>query len=49
MSLRESLPVIGKLLGHTVDQVKERNAEYDQQDMPDLVDEEVSAARARCS
>ena len=41
--------VIGKLLGHTVDQVKERNAEYDQQDMPDLVDEEVSAARARCS
>ena len=49
MSLRESLPVIGKLLGHTVDQVKERNAEYDQQDMLDLVDEEVSAARARCS
>ena len=49
LALGESLPVIAKLLGHTVDQVKERSAEYDQQDMLDLVDEEVSAARARCS
>ena len=30
----------------TVGQIKERNAEYDQQDILDLVDEEVSAARA---
>ena len=30
----------------TVGQIKERNAEYDQQDILDLVDEEVSTARA---
>ncbi len=30
----------------TVDQVKQRNVEYDQQDILDLVDREVSAARA---
>ena len=30
----------------TVGQIKERSAEYDQQDILDLVDEEVSAARA---
>lgn len=30
----------------TVDQVKQRNVEYDQQDILDLVDREMSAARA---
>jgi len=35
-----------RVLDLTVSQVKERNAAHDQQDILDLVDEEVSAARA---
>ena len=35
-----------RVLDLTVSQVKERNAAYDQQDLLDLVDEEVNAARA---
>lgn len=30
----------------TVEQVKDRNARYDQQELLDLIDEEVDAARA---
>ena len=35
-----------RVLDLTVDQVKQRNAKYDQQDILDLVDEEVTTARA---
>lgn len=35
-----------RIIDLTVDQVKQRNVEYDQQDILDLVDREVSAARA---
>lgn len=35
-----------RVLDFTASQVKERNAAYDQQDLLDLVDEEVKAARA---
>ncbi|MCE2516033.1 MAG: hypothetical protein J4F37_13690 [Acidobacteria bacterium] len=34
------------LLDFTVRQVKDRNARYDQQEILDLIDEEVGAARA---
>lgn len=33
----------------TVDQIKERNAEYDQDELLKLIDDEVDAARARRS
>ncbi len=35
-----------RVLELTVSRVKERNAQYDQQDLLDLIDEEVDAARA---
>ena len=35
-----------RVLELTVSRVKERNARYDQQDLIDLIDEEVDAARA---
>lgn len=35
-----------RVLDLTVRQVKDRNARYDQQDILDLIDEEVDAARA---
>lgn len=35
-----------RVLELTVSRVKERNARYDQQDLLDLIDEEVDAARA---
>ena len=35
-----------RLLDFTVRQVKDRNARYDQQEILDLIDEEVDAARA---
>ncbi|MEE9544597.1 MAG: ribbon-helix-helix domain-containing protein [Rhodospirillales bacterium] len=35
-----------RVLDLTVRQVKDRNAQYDQQEILDLIDEEVDAARA---
>ncbi|HEX9809833.1 MAG TPA: ribbon-helix-helix domain-containing protein [Alphaproteobacteria bacterium] len=35
-----------RVLDLTVREVKDRNARYDQQDLLDLIDEEVDAARA---
>lgn len=35
-----------RVLELTVSRVKERNSRYDQQDLLDLIDEEVDAARA---